>query len=263
MSVHVLKDSRFVPDRVPVAHGFFGRGGGVSTGLYSTLNCGLGTKDSPDNVNENRRRVAQALNTNPNRMVGVKQVHGSVCHYVTEPWAIENRPDGDAMVTDVPGLLLGILTADCGPILFYGEKADGAPVIGAAHAGWGGALRGVLESTIDTMTEHGALRDRICASVGPCIAQASYEVSTDFITPFIENDPQSEHFFKSARAEGHLMFDLPGYIAGRLGRAGVRYVSLTGVDTYSSEKDYFSYRRTTHRNESDYGRQISALVIQP
>jgi YfiH family protein len=263
MSVHILKDSRFVPDRAPILHGFFGRQGGVSTGLYSSLNCGLGTADTPENVRENRARVALSLKTKPENLLSIKQIHSNICHYVAAPWTQDSRPDGDALVTDVPGLALGILTADCGPVLFYGEKENGAPLIGAAHAGWGGALRGVLESTIDTMIAHGALRDRICASIGPCIAQASYEVRNDFITPFIEHDPHSEHFFKSARAEGHLMFDLPGYIASRLGRAGVRYVSITGVDTYSSEKDYFSYRRTTHRKEGDYGRQISALVITP
>lgn len=263
MSVHVLKDSRFVPEGTKIAHGFFGREGGVSSGLYTSLNCGAGTEDRAENVRENRTRVALALNTKPENLVSLKQVHSADCLFVTAPWAMDKRPEADALVTDVPGLALGILTADCGPVLFYGEKTGGQPVIGAAHAGWGGALKGVLESTVKTILDHGVIPDSLCASVGPCITQSSYEVSADFIKPFLKDNPESEHFFKSARKEGHLMFDLPGYIAFRLAGCGVRHVSLTGVDTYSSDKDYFSYRRATHRKESDYGRQISALVIQP
>ncbi|MGZ9096789.1 MAG: peptidoglycan editing factor PgeF [Micavibrio sp.] len=263
MSVHVLKDSRFVPAGTKIAHGFFGREGGVSTGLYASLNCGAGTEDRTENVRENRARVALALNTKPENLVSLKQVHSADCLFVSAPWSLDQRPEADAFVTDVPGLALGILTADCGPVLFYGEKVDGQPVIGAAHAGWGGAVKGVLEATVKTMQDHDVVRDSIRASVGPCIAQSSYEVSADFITPFLNDNPESEHFFKAARSAGHLMFDLPGYIAFRLAGIGVRHVSLTGVDTYSSDKGYFSYRRATHRKESDYGRQISALVILP
>lgn len=261
MSVHVLKDSVFVPPGKPVSHGFFGRQGGVSAGVYDSLNCGAGTADRAENIRENRARVALALGGNPAALVTVKQVHSADCIFVPEPWAQDERPEADAMVTDVPGIVLGILTADCGPVLFYGEKEDGSPVIGAAHAGWGGALKGVLESTLRVMQDHGALPGRIHASIGPCIAQASYEVGMDFIGHFLNDNPESEHFFKEARHDGHFMFDLPGYIAFRLAQAGLRHVSITGVDTYAAEQEYFSYRRATHRDESDYGRQISALVI--
>lgn len=261
MTVHVLKDSLFVPTGKPVEHGFFGRQGGVSTGLYDSLNCGVGTADRIENIRENRARVALALNANPSALATVKQVHSADCVFVDAPWAQDDRPDADAMVTDIPGVILGILTADCGPVLFYGEKENGQPVIGAAHAGWGGALKGVLESTLAMMQDRGALPASIHASIGPCIAQASYEVGMDFIGHFLNDNPESEHFFKSARRQDHFMFDLPGYIASRLAQAGVRHVSITGIDTYHSEKEYFSYRRATHKGEGDYGRQISALVI--
>lgn len=259
-AVPFLKDSNFIPLGKPVAHGFFGRKGGVSKGLYQSLNCGVGTQDTIESVRENRRRVMAALGARD--LVSLKQVHSADCAVARAAWEMTARPEGDAMVTDVPGLALGILTADCGPVLFYGEKADGSPVIGAAHAGWGGALKGVLEGTINTMAEQGALPESIHASLGPCIGPKSYEVRDEFAVPFLEQAPENEHFFRSARKEGHLMFDLPGYIASRLARAGVRHVSITGQDTYALEQDYFSYRRATHRAEPDYGRQISALVIR-
>lgn len=261
MTVHVLKDSVFVPAEKPVHHGFFGRQGGVSTGVYDSLNCGAGTTDRVENIRENRGRVALALGCHPAALVTLKQVHSADCVEVTAPWPQEDRPEADAMVTDVPGIMLGILTADCGPVLFYGEKDDGGPVIGAAHAGWGGALKGVLEATLQMMQQKGAVLNTIHASIGPCIAQASYEVGMDFIAHFLNDNPENEHFFKEARREGHFMFDLSGYIASRLAVAGLRYVSITGVDTYSAESEYFSYRRTTHQGKNDYGRQISALVI--
>lgn len=261
MTVHVLRDSFFVPADKSVNHGFFGCKGGVSTGLYDSLNCGAGTADKIENIRENRSRVALALGCNPASLATVKQIHSAECIFVSAPWAQDDRPAADAMVTDVPGIALGILTADCGPVLFYGEKEDGSPVIGAAHAGWGGALKGVLEATLEMMRERGAVPGSIHASIGPCIAQGSYEVGMDFLGHFLNDNPESEHFFKEARREGHFMFDLPGYIASRLGQAGLRHVSITGVDTYGSDKDYFSYRRSTHNGEADYGRQISALVI--
>lgn len=241
-----------------IAHGFFGRQGGVSTGLYSSLNCGAGTGDDPASVKENRARVLAAIGGSA--LVTLKQIHSATCLYADVPFT--DRPEADAVVTDVPGLAIGVLTADCGPVLFHGETAQGGPVIGAAHAGWGGALKGVLESTLQVMIDKGAQIDTIHASLGPCIAQKSYEVSDGFAGPFIDDDPASEHFFKAARREGHLMFDLPGYIASRLSQAGVRQVSITGIDTYSAEKDYFSYRRATHREEKDYGRQISVIMIR-
>ncbi len=256
-----LLDKNFLPDGVFIQHGFFGRQGGMSQGLYASLNCGAGTQDHPDYIHENRARVATEMVVPPDMLVTVRQVHSAKCLYVESPWPMDQRPEADAMVTDRQGLALGILTADCGPVLFYGEKENGQPVIGAAHAGWGGALRGVLESTVQIMLDHNVVQESIRVSIGPCIAQSSYEVSTDFMNPFLEENPESEHFFKSARRSGHLMFDLPGYIASRLARAGVRHVSMTGIDTYSSEENYFSYRRATHRGEKDYGRQISVIAL--
>ncbi|MCB9991255.1 MAG: peptidoglycan editing factor PgeF [Rhodospirillales bacterium] len=240
-----------------VRHGFFGRNGGTSEGIYHSLNCGLGTEDPA--VPENRARVAKALGLAPDHLLSVYQIHSAQCLPVTAPWA--ERPQADAMVTDVPGLGLGILTADCAPVLFCGQKADGKPVIGAAHAGWGGALRGVLESTLEGMAALGAAPETICAAVGPCIGQRSYEVSDAFKLPFIEQDEAAAQFFVPSDTPGHLRFDLPGYVTRRLMLAGVPEISVNGSDTYFNEMDYFSYRRTTHRGEPDYGRQISVIVI--
>lgn len=260
--ISFLSDTNFLPNDEKIAHGFFGRRGGISTGLYGSLNCGFGTKDASVNVKHNRDTVADALSVVPAGLLSVKQVHSATCLYIDKPWAHDQRPEADAMVTDRPGLALGILTADCGPVLFYGEKTDGFPIIGAAHAGWGGAFKGVLESTVKTMIDHGATLASIRTSVGPSIAQKSYEVGDEFVARFIGADPANEHFFKDSRQSGHSMFDLSGYIASRLAIAGVRQVSLTGIDTYAQENDYFSFRRTTHRHEPDYGRQISAIAIQ-
>lgn len=254
-----LQDSNFIPEGKPVAHGFFGRSGGVSSGVYTSLNCGVGAGDALENVLENRRRVAAALQAK--NLLSLNQVHGATCLYVSEPWEPGARPEGDAMITDIPGLALGILTADCGPVLFYGQRADGFPVIGAAHAGWGGALKGVLEMTVRAMVDHGVVPESLHVSLGPCIGPKFYEVQDSFAEPFMAQDPANEHFFKFARREGRLMFDLPGYIASQVAGAGVPHVSITGQDTYSAEQDYFSYRRAIHKGEQDYGRQISALVI--
>ncbi|HOO82901.1 MAG TPA: laccase domain-containing protein, partial [Alphaproteobacteria bacterium] len=167
-----------------------------------------------------------------------------------------------AMVTDVSGLALGVLTADCAPVLFYGKKSDGAPVVGAAHAGWGGALKGVLDNTLAMMLELGAVPESIRACIGPCIGQKSYEVRDDFADTFLEEDGRNEVFFTAGRCAGHLQFDLPGYCAAKLGRAGVKNVLIKDLDTYFNEEDFFSYRRATHRHEKDYGRQISVIMIQ-
>lgn len=254
-------DSEILRHEIPswdgVAHGFFGRRGGVSSGLYESLNCGAGTKDDPANVAANRARVANALGVKPENLLSLYQVHGATCLSVKE--AYQGRPEADALATDIPGLALGILSADCAPVLFYGRKENGAPVIGAAHAGWGGALKGVLESTLLEMKKLGAVEAK--AAIGPCIGKASYEVKQDFAQPFLKEDEESERFFASARKEGHLMFDLSGYCAFRLARAGLRDVTLLDKDTYAHEADYFSFRRTTHRKEADYGRQISAILI--
>jgi YfiH family protein len=252
-----------------IRHGFFTRRGGSSEGLYASLNCGYGSADREKCVTENRRRVANALQAEI--LLTMHQVHSADCVTVHEPWMRQNAPKADAMVTDHPGIALGILTADCGPVLFQGRKADGAPVIGAAHAGWGGAVRGVLERTLQTMVEAGVQPGSIRAALGPCIGPQSYEVSEGFETPFIEDDSAADRFFRSAACPGYLMFDLPGYIAFRLNRAGVGSVGVLNRDTCAEEADFFSYRRSclraeAHpdnraRGEREYGRQISAIVI--
>lgn len=246
-----------------VFHGFFGRRGGKSSGIYSSLNCGPGSNDDPAAVKANRAIVSEAVGCDPERFLTLYQVHGDACVMVGDVWGDDDRPKADGMVTDQPGFALGILTADCGPALFHGQKDDGSPVIGAAHAGWGGALKGVLSETVEQMKALGAVDGSIQACVGPCIAQASYEVQDAFAKPFMEEDDENERFFKSASRVGHLMFDLPGYCAFKLSKAGVRNVFIRDLDTYANEGDFFSYRRTTHRGENDYGRQVSVIMIRP
>jgi polyphenol oxidase len=246
-----------------VFHGFFGRRGGQSTGIFSSLNCGAGSQDEPEAVKANRGIVAEHAGCLPGRLVTLYQVHSARCVPVREAWPEIGKPEADAMATDVPGLALGILTADCAPVLFYGEKDNGAPVIGAAHAGWGGAIKGVLSATLEEMQALGARLPTIRAAIGPCIGQSSYEVRDEFSAPFLAQDPDNERFFMAARREGHLMFDLPGYCALRLAKAGVGSVFIKDLDTYFHEEDFFSYRRKTHRNEVDYGRQMSVIMIRP
>lgn len=253
-------DSDLLQHVVPswkIAHGFFGRRGGVSSGIYAGLNCGVGSKDEASVVVQNRGKVADALGVEPQNLLSLYQIHSPICLTIQAPY--QERPQADAFVTDVPGIGLGILTADCAPVLFYGEKIDGSPVIGAAHAGWGGALKGVLENTLQAMIDLGGTQIR--AAIGPCIGKASYEVQEAFAEPFLKEDEAAERFFSSAKKPGHLMFDLAGYVAYRLARAGLREVTMLDKDTYAHEADYYSFRRATHRNEPDYGRQISAIVI--
>ena len=252
-------ESLKLPD---IAHGFFGRAGGVSTGIYESLNCGPGSKDAPDAVAVNRRRVAAALAPEA-QLISLSQIHSAKVH-AFPAWGGEGaaRLEGDAMVTATPGLALGILTADCAPVLLADAQAK---VIGAAHAGWKGALgqdgRGILEATLDAMEKLGALRDRITAVIGPCISQPNYEVGFDFRDRFLELGLRNRRFFVPSDKEGHYRFDLPGYVAHRLTTAGAGTVEISGVCTYPDENGYFSFRRTTHRNEPDYGRQISAIVL--
>jgi len=246
-----------------IQHSFVGRDGGVSDGIYRGLNCGLGSDDDAGKVKQNRQIVADHFNQDAQMLCGVHQVHSADCLIVKEPMtAGTERPKADAMVTDTPNIILGVLTADCGPVLFYGHKSTGVPVVGAAHAGWRGAIGGVLESTLARMIECGAEKDSIIAAVGPCIGPKSYEVNEGFIEPFMAQDEANEHFFKDAQKAGHLMFDLPGYIASRLAMSGVKNITITGHDTYSDEENFFSYRRKTHNDEPDYGRQISAISIR-
>lgn len=258
----IYQDQKLNTVHPKIAHGFFGRKGGVSEELYESLNCGVGSNDSPEAVQENRARVANTLGGELDDLVTVHQTHSPDCLIIhSAPDKEQERPQADALVTDQPNLILGVLTADCGCILFAGNKADGSPVIGAAHAGWKGALGGVLESTLNQMQSLGAILDTIQATVGPCIGPKSYEVSLGFERPFLERNPDDEHFFREAQKEGHLMFDLPGYIANRLAQAGVTQVTISGHDTFAEKENFFSYRHTTHLGEPDYGRQISAIVI--
>ncbi|HEY7976631.1 MAG TPA: peptidoglycan editing factor PgeF [Rhizomicrobium sp.] len=247
-----------------IAHGFFGRTGGVSTGIYASLNCGPGSGDDRDAVIENRSRVCEALGVAS--LVNAGQVHGTNVVTVSKAWPIGATPEddkkfiplGDALVTATPGIALGILTADCAPVLF----ADaGARVIGAAHAGWRGAIGGVVRATLATMEELGADRANIAAAIGPCIAQSNYEVGAEFREQFLaENSTNAEYFIESDRG-GHFRFDLESYVAERLQAAGVKNIAKLSADTYAREDNFFSFRRATHRSESNYGRQISAIVL--
>lgn len=250
-----------VLDAGHIRHGFFGRVGGKSRGIYDSLNCGLGSGDDPAAVNENRGRVAENIGVKAEKLVTLHQVHSADCVRVTAPWKPEDRPKADALVTDVPGIAIAVLTADCAPVLFAGRKADGSPVVGAAHAGWGGAIGGVLEATVKAMADMGADPAQIRAAIGPCIGPDSYEVGVDFRTRFLAQDAENAEFFVPATREGHLMFDLPAYVRRRLKLAGVGFVGGRGIDTCFNEEDYFSYRRSTHRAEPDYGRQASVIAI--
>jgi YfiH family protein len=235
-----------------VAHGFLGRVGGVSSGIHAGLNVGIGSDDDAAAVTENRARATDAVLPGA-KLVTLYQIHSAECVTVREPFDERLRPRADALVTDRPGLALGILTADCAPVLLADAAAG---VVGAAHAGWKGALGGVTDATILAMEALGAKRERIAAAIGPCIARASYEVDADFARRFETDDPANERFFAEGRA-GHFQFDLEAYVAHRLAAAGVMRVAMLGLDTYPHEARFFSYRRATHRGEARYGRQIS------
>lgn len=237
-------------------HGFLGRIGGVSQGLVAGLNVGLGSGDDPALIAENRRRAVAAVAPGA-RLATVYQVHSAECATVVEPWPEEARPHADALVTDQPGVVLGILTADCAPVLLADRLAG---VIGAAHAGWKGAIGGVTEATIAAMEGLGADRTRIVAVVGPCIAQASYEVDEGFRDRFLAEDAANAGFFVSGAA-AHWQFDLEGYVVDRLHRAGIDSVEGLGLDTYAAPQRFFSFRRATHAREPSYGRQISMIAL--
>ena len=239
-----------------VPHGFLGRSGGVSTGIVSGLNVGLGSADSETAVAENRRRAVAAVAPGA-RLVAVYQVHSADC-VVAGDWSDDARPRADALVTDRPGLALGIVTADCAPILFADAEAG---VIGAAHAGWKGAIGGVTDATIAAMEALGARRERIAAAIGPCIARKSYEVDGAFRTRFAADDPANERFFADGVRSGHYQFDLEAYVAHRLAAAGLTRIAALGEDSYSQPDRFFSFRRATHAREPDYGRQISLIAL--
>ena len=239
-----------------VRHGFLGRRGGVSTGLVAGLNVGLGSSDDPAAIAENRRRAADAVAPGA-ALVTVFQVH-SADAVVADIWTDDARPQADAIVTDRPGLVLGILTADCAPVLLADTQAG---VVGAAHAGWKGAIGGVTDATIAAMETLGAKRERIAAAVGPCISRASYEVDVAFMARFADADPANERFFADGKRANHHQFDLEAYVAHRLAAAGISKVAMLGEDTYSQPDRYFSFRRATHAHEPDYGRQISLIAL--
>lgn len=239
-----------------IGHGFFGRAGGVSTGLYASLNCGPGSRDNPAHVVQNRARVAETLEVDPQQLVTLAQVHSSRVVTVDAPWET-SPPEADALVSRVPGLMLGILTADCAPVLFADPVAR---VIGAAHAGWKGAMAGVLDQTQAAMVALGAVPARMVAVVGPTIAARSYEVGPEFLARFAI-DEQARFFVPSARPQ-HYQFDLPGYVLHRLRRAGVGKVAALAVDTCAQPEAFFSYRRATRAAEPDYGRQMSVIVLR-
>jgi len=247
-----------------VRHAFFTRVGGSSDGIYASNNCGFGSADDPARVAENRRRCAAHLDLPFEALLTVHQVHGRDVSVVDKPWAHGQAPKADAMVANRPGVALGILAADCAPVLFADPEAR---VIGACHAGWRGALGGVAEATVAAMCRLGAEPQRIEAAIGPCIAQRSYEVGPEFPRPFLEQDESNADLFAppctaSGARPGHMMFDLAGYIARRLAAAGLRSVAAVPCDTCREESRFFSYRRATLRGEKDYGRNLSAIALE-
>jgi len=241
-----------------IRHGFFTRDGGVSDGLYATLNGGTGSRDAAEKVAENRARMAAALGVAAGRFLTCYQVHSPQVAVAESPWPAQARPRADAVVTRMRALAIGVTTADCGPVLLA-DPAGG--VIGAAHAGWRGALTGVIEATVAAMEELGAARSRIRAAIGPMIRQDNYEVGPDLIARFAAEDGASRRFFKPAGRDGHALFDLAGYVATRLQRAGVTQIEDLKLCTYAEEARFFSYRRATHRGEADYGRHVNAIAL--
>ena len=239
-------------------HAFFTRDGGVSTGIHAGLNAGIGSQDDPTNVVENRRRIAERMGVAPARLLTLYQTHSPDAVVATGPWEGTSRPRADAIVTRTAGLAIGVTAADCGPILLVDPTAR---VIGAAHAGWKGALTGVLESTIAAMEKLGAERSGTVAAIGPLIRQHSYEVGGEFVERFMAADAENALYFIPSAREGHAMFDLAGFIRTRLENAGVLMIDDVGVDTYSDPR-FYSYRRSVHRNEPDYGRHVHAIVLE-
>ncbi len=240
-----------------VRHGFFGRDGGVSTGLYASLNAGPGSRDAPDAVVENRARIARAMGVPPDCLLSAHQVHSALAAHVDGPWR-GPRPEVDGLVTSTAGVAVSALAADCAPVLFADAEAR---VVAAAHAGWKGALAGVLEATVAAMIARGAAVERIVAAIGPCIGAASYEVGPEFEARFAAEDgPDVARFFRAGRGDRR-QFDLPAYCAAKLARAGVTQVDILGADTCALEARYFSNRRAHLRGEADYGRNLSAIAL--
>jgi len=243
-----------------IRHGFFTREGGLSTGIYEGLNCSLGSDDARDSVVANRAICAQALGVSGESLVTVHQEHTPDVVTVSAPWTAEDVPVADGLVTNQPGIALAILAADCTPVLFVDPVAR---VIGAAHVGWKGAMTGVVENTVDAMTTLGATRGNIRAAIGPCIGAASYEVGPEFSTRFLDDDPHNENYFKPSSNRGHSYFDLGGFTLDRAVATGIASVDRIDTDTYADERRFFSYRRSCHRSEPDYGRQLSGIALVP
>jgi purine-nucleoside/S-methyl-5'-thioadenosine phosphorylase / adenosine deaminase len=239
-------------------HGFFSREGGVSGGIYAGLNGGIGSRDDQDHVAENRRRMAAAMGVQPSHFLTAYQIHSPDVAVAETPWDAASRPRVDAIVTRVEGLAIGVTAADCGPVLLVDPLAR---VIGAAHAGWKGALSGVLESTIDAMEKLGAGRADMVAAIGPLIRKPSYEVGQEFVERFLESDAENARFFIASSRSGHAMFDLGGFIRMRLEHAGIALIDDIGIDTYADER-FYSYRRSVHRGEPDFGRHVHAIALE-
>jgi len=253
-------EAQQITGRPGIRHGFFTRQGGTSEGLYASLNCGFGSGDDKGLVARNRAKVADCVGVDEDRLLTVWQWHSADVIDVNAPWDVRKPPEADAMVTATPGLALGILTADCAPVLFADAEAG---VIGAAHAGWKGALAGITDATIAAMEKLGAKRARIAAAIGPTIGPASYEVGPELHAAFHAQSPANDaHFSGSPQHRDRFKFDLPGYLLARLREAGVGAAGQVGLDTYQDEEKFFSYRRMTHRGEKVYGRQISTIVIE-
>jgi polyphenol oxidase len=238
-------------------HAFFTRQGGVSDGVYAGLNGGLGSNDDPERVRENRRRMAEHMGVAPAQLLSVHQVHSPDAVVANGPWQGPPRPKADAIVTATPGLAISVTAADCGPVLLVDPNAR---VIAAAHAGWKGALTGIVESTIQAMEKLGAERGRMVAAIGPMIRQQSYEVGGEFVERFLDADADNAMYFVPSSRNGHAMFDLAGFIRMRLENAGVLMIDDLGIDTYSDER-FYSYRRSVHRKEPDYGRHVHAIAL--
>jgi polyphenol oxidase len=242
-----------------IRHAFFTRQGGVSEGLFGSLNCGFGSGDAPQRVAANREIAMAWLGLPADRLVTVRQIHSARVVIVERPWRREESPSADGLVTAVPGIGLGVLAADCAPILFHDPVAR---VIGAAHGGWRGALGGIADATVSWMIALGAARPRIRAAIGPCIARRSYEVGPEFPQPFVAEDPGNMSYFVPAPFSGRYLFDLAGYIAHRLARAGIATIEIAQHDTLAEEERFFSYRRACQRGERAYGRALSAIVLR-
>jgi hypothetical protein len=251
MSLDIIKDDRLAG----IPHGFFGRTGGASSGIFQGLNCGFGSSDQHDTVAINRARVSAALNIPADHLCGVHQIHSADVLTVTTP--LSEKPKADALVTNVPGLALSVLSADCQPVLFADHRAG---VIGAAHAGWKGALYGVLENTLIAMEALGATRENTTAVIGPCISQKAYEVGPEFLETFMDEDPAYAQFFAQGLLD-RVQFDLPGFGVDCLRRAGVGQAGWTRHCTYSDPDRFFSYRRSVHNRDPDYGRLIAAITL--